>query len=77
MIISACSKKDRFKGSRDGTINIQLADEQEVDDFRLLLKLSYGASYVEDDGKALSTEQLLRLAVLGDRYEFIGRFNSR
>ena len=41
-----------------------------VEDFHLLVKLSYTLSYTKDDDKALDKAVLLRLILLADAYEF-------
>jgi len=51
-------------------VNIELPDVQAVEDFRLLVKLACGVSYVHDGGVRLSMSKRLRLAFLGNTFEF-------
>jgi hypothetical protein len=43
----------------------------EAADFERLIELSYTASYTQEDGRALSKEELLRLLVLANGYEML------
>ena len=52
-------------------MEIVLADAQAVEDLRLLIKLSCGVSYVEDSGMRLPNSTRLRLAFLGNAFEFV------
>jgi hypothetical protein len=47
-----------------------LVDDEAVADFRLLLKLSYGSSYIEDDGAPMPKATRLRLLVLANTFAF-------
>jgi hypothetical protein len=51
-------------------IEIALVDDQALEDFKLLLKLNYGASFVEDDGLPLPKATRLRLLVLASAFDF-------
>ena len=48
-----------------------LADAQAVEDFRLLIKLSCGASYVQEGDVRLSVAIRLRLAFWANAFEFV------
>jgi len=52
-------------------VEIVLADAQAVEDLRLFIKLSCGVSYVEDSGMRLPNSTRLRLAFLGNAFEFV------
>ncbi len=43
----------------------------EAADFQRLIKLSYAPTYAEEDGRALTKEELLRLLVLANGYEML------
>lgn len=58
-----------FRESTDKTIVLRLKDEEAVQDMKLLLKLTYTASYVKDNGRPLDKLQLLRLLRLADANE--------
>ena len=47
-----------------------LADAKAVDDLKLLIERSYGLSYVQDGDARLSISTRLRLAFLGNAFEF-------
>lgn len=51
-------------------MEIVLADDQAVEDLRLLIKLSCGLSYVQDTD-VLSQSTRLRLASLAKSFEFV------
>jgi len=53
------------------TVEVALADAQAVEDLKLLVKLSCGLSYVEDSGVRLPMSTRLRLAFLGNAFEFV------
>jgi len=53
------------------TVKVALADAQAVEDLKLLVKLSCGLSYVEDSGVRLPMPTQLRLAFLGNAFEFM------
>lgn len=53
------------------TVEIELADDQAVDDLRLLIKLSCGLSYVQDGDVRLPKAIRLRLAFLANALEFV------
>lgn len=48
-----------------------LADAQAVDDFKLLLKLSCGVSYIQEGEMRLPKTMRLRLAFLANAFEFV------
>ena len=50
---------------------IALADAQAVEDFRLLIKLSCGLSYVQEGDVRLPQAIRLRLAFLANAFEFV------
>lgn len=50
-------------------MEISLQDLEAVDDLRLLIKLSCGASYVQDGDVRLSRSTRLRLAFLANAFE--------
>ena len=52
-------------------MEIVLADAQAVEDFRLLIKLSCGSSYVQEGDVRLPIAMRLRLAFLADAFEFV------
>lgn len=65
----AASMESGFSTSR--SVNLTLPDEQAVRDLRLLLKLNYTGCYIADEtGATLDYDTLLRLAVLGEAFEF-------
>lgn len=53
------------------TVDIVLADDQAVEDLKLLIKLSCSLSYVEDSGVRLSNSTRLRLAFMANAFEFV------
>ena len=55
-------------------IELTVADEQELEDLKLLIKLSYSDSYTHEGGQLLPIETRLRLAVRADALEFGGRW---
>lgn len=57
--------------SQQKTVELQLADDQAVDDLRLLIKLSCGLSYVQDGDARLPKAVRLRLAFLANALEFV------
>lgn len=54
---------------RTGRIDLNLENEQEAEDFKLLIKLSYTNSYTHDDGVLLPHAIRLRLAVLAHSFK--------
>jgi len=58
-----------FRESTDKTIVRNLEDEKALPDMKLLLKLTYTASYTQVDEHPLDKPQLLRLLLLADGFE--------
>jgi hypothetical protein len=50
---------------------VEIVLSQAIDDFKLLIKLSCGSSYVQDGDMPLSRSTRLRLAFLGSAFEFV------
>lgn len=51
-------------------VEIALEDQQAVDDLRLLLKLNYSSSCINDNGCAIDKPTRLRLIFLANAFEF-------
>jgi len=60
-----------FVESQRETMEVTVADAQTVEDFRLLIKLSCGLSYVQEGDVRLPTTIRLRLAFLGNAFECV------
>jgi hypothetical protein len=52
-------------------VELEVADEQELEDLKLLIKLSYSDSYTQDNGLLLPLATRLRLAMRADWLEFV------
>ena len=53
-------------------VELEVEDEQELADLRLLINLSYSDSYSHDNGQLLPIDTRLRLATRADALEFVG-----
>ena len=52
-------------------VELTVADEQELEDLKLLIKLSYSETYTHDNGLLLLLAMRLRLAACADGLEFV------
>jgi hypothetical protein len=74
-----CARSAYFEKSLSGDwaeaaerrIELTVENEQELEDLKLLIKLSYSASYTHDGGQRLPHETRLRLVVRADALEFV------
>lgn len=57
--------------SQQKVVEITLADEQAIEDFRLLIKLSCGLSYDQEGDVRMPQAIRLRLAYLGNAFKFV------
>lgn len=56
--------------ARDKVVQLALANGQSVEDLKLLFKLSYGATYIKEDGVLIDKATRMRLAFLANALEF-------
>lgn len=57
-------------------VELMVANEQELEELKLLIKLSYTDSYAHDGGELLPFDTRIRLAARADSYEFVGAVNQ-
>jgi hypothetical protein len=57
--------------SEQRRVEVTVENEQELEDLKLLIKLSYSDSYTHDDGRLLPLETRLRLAARADGLKFV------
>jgi hypothetical protein len=59
--------------SEERVVKLTVENDQELEDLRLLIMLSYSDSYIHgDDGALLPLDTRVRLGVLADAHEFVG-----
>lgn len=69
--IAACMN-GQWAEAAEQRVELTVANEQQLGDIDLLLKLTYSDSYTRDGGRLLPLAMRLRLAVRADALEFVG-----